>query len=233
MSSQTKCKALALVAVVGLLACASAAAGPSLSQNPGLKDHRQAARLHAAMQKGASQAGIASWYGGKFHGRRTANGEVYNMNGLSAAHKTLPFGTVVRVHNLDNGRIIDVRINDRGPFIKKRILDLSKGAAKKIGLIGAGVANVELSLVSWAGTSTAPAASPQELSEKWVQAGAFRDLDRARKLVNQLKRKDRRFAVYSQNGWHRVRARVDSAKEAKKLLKKLRRADVEATVVNP
>lgn len=94
-------------------------------------------------------SGMASWYGGKFHGRRTANGEKYNMNGISAAHKTLPFGTVVRVTNLNNGRTIDVRINDRGPFIKGRIIDLSKGAAKKIDMINDGVIPVKLQVLKY------------------------------------------------------------------------------------
>ncbi len=91
--------------------------------------------------------GIASWYGGKFHGRLTANGERYNKNGISAAHKTLPFGTVVRVKNLRNGKTVDVRINDRGPFIKGRIIDLSKGAAKKINMINDGIVPVELTIL--------------------------------------------------------------------------------------
>ena len=93
--------------------------------------------------------GIASWYGGKFHGRLTANGERYNKNGISAAHKTLPFGTEVRVKNLNNGKSVVVRINDRGPFIKGRIIDLSKGAAKKIDMIHDGVVPVELTILSY------------------------------------------------------------------------------------
>ena len=81
------------------------------------------------------ETGIASWYGPGFDGNVTANGEVYDMNGISAAHKTLPFGTVVRVVDFDTGRSIVVRINDRGPFIEGRIIDLSKGAAEKLGMV--------------------------------------------------------------------------------------------------
>ncbi len=93
---------------------------------------------------GFKQRGIASWYGKKFHGRKTANGEIYNMYAMSAAHKTLPLGTFVRVHNLENGKTIDVRINDRGPFIRGRIIDLSYKAASEIGIVGPGTAQVEV-----------------------------------------------------------------------------------------
>lgn len=96
-----------------------------------------------------SYNGIASWYGGKFHGRRTANGEKYNKNGISAAHKTLPFGTVVRVTNHRNGRTLDVRINDRGPFVEGRIIDLSEGAAKKLDMIRDGVVPVSLQVLKY------------------------------------------------------------------------------------
>lgn len=92
---------------------------------------------------------MASWYGPGFQGNRTANGERYDMNGISAAHKTLPFGTVVRVTNLNNGRSIDVRINDRGPFIKNRVIDLSKGAAQKIDMITDGVVPVRLQILTY------------------------------------------------------------------------------------
>ena len=95
------------------------------------------------------ETGIASWYGPGFHGNRTANGEIYDMNGISAAHKTLPFGTIVRVVDLETGRSIVVRINDRGPFIEGRIIDLSKGAAEKLGMIQRGVIPVGLRIVRW------------------------------------------------------------------------------------
>ncbi|WP_267383963.1 septal ring lytic transglycosylase RlpA family protein [Cyanobacterium sp. uoEpiScrs1] len=91
--------------------------------------------------------GMASWYGPGFHGRLTANGERYNQNGLTAAHKNLPFGTKVRVTNLNNGRSITVRINDRGPYAHGRIIDLSKGAARVIGLMGSGVAPVKIEIL--------------------------------------------------------------------------------------
>lgn len=93
---------------------------------------------------GFGQCGIASWYGKQFHGRKTANGETYDMYGISAAHKTLPLGTHVWVRNLQNNRELAVRINDRGPFVKDRIIDLSYGAAQKLGIVESGTAPVEL-----------------------------------------------------------------------------------------
>ena len=96
---------------------------------------------------GAYQIGQASYYGKKFHGRKTANGERFDMYAMTAAHRKLPFGTEVRVTNLVNGRSVVVRINDRGPFVRGRIIDLSYGAAKEIGLIQSGVAKVKLDIV--------------------------------------------------------------------------------------
>ena len=91
--------------------------------------------------------GVASYYGRRFHGRLTANGERFNMNAMTAAHKTLPFGTKVRVTNPRNGKSVTVRINDRGPFIKGRTIDLSRGAAQRIGMIASGHARVKMELV--------------------------------------------------------------------------------------
>ncbi len=95
------------------------------------------------------QVGYASWYGPKFHGRKTASGEPYNMHALTAAHKSLPFGTLVRVTNLENGKSVVVRINDRGPYVAGRIIDLSYAAAKKIGLDKIGVAKVRLEIIGY------------------------------------------------------------------------------------
>lgn len=89
-------------------------------------------------------AGVASWYGERFQGRRTASGDRFDMNQRTAAHRTLPFGTRVRVHNLDNGREVVVRINDRGPFLPGRVIDLSRAAASAIGIVQAGTARVAL-----------------------------------------------------------------------------------------
>ncbi|MEA3361249.1 MAG: septal ring lytic transglycosylase RlpA family protein [Thermodesulfobacteriota bacterium] len=99
-------------------------------------------------KEGFVQKGLASWYGKKFHGKKTANGEAYNMHDKTAAHKVLPFGTYVRVKNLANSRETVVRINDRGPFVKGRIIDLSFASAKKLGIVGSGVEKVRLVVLS-------------------------------------------------------------------------------------
>lgn len=96
---------------------------------------------------GASQTGVASWYGDPYHGRRTASGEVYDMNAWTAAHPTFVFGTWLRVRNLDNGKITEVRVNDRGPFVKNRIVDLSRASAREIDMIGPGTARVRLTVI--------------------------------------------------------------------------------------
>lgn len=96
---------------------------------------------------GYRQQGVASWYGPGFHGKKTASGEIYNMNGLSAAHNTLPLNTVVKVKNLHNHQEVTVRVNDRGPFVGDRVIDLSLGAARKLGMVGPGTVPVSLVVV--------------------------------------------------------------------------------------
>ena len=103
------------------------------------------AKADARQVRSRLASGIASWYGGRFHGRKTASGEAYDMEALTAAHPKLPFGSWVRVHNPANGRSVDVRINDRGPFIKRRIIDLSRAAARALGV--SGIHQVEISLL--------------------------------------------------------------------------------------
>jgi rare lipoprotein A len=125
------------------------------------------------------ETGIASWYGYPYHGRRAANGEIYDMEKLTAAHRTLPFGTWVEVHNLNNEKEITVRITDRGPFVDGRIIDLSKAAARAIDMIGPGVAKVKIRIVS------APPDVPA--SDVYaVQVGAFADKSRAERLRAKL-----------------------------------------------
>ncbi|HPX89413.1 MAG TPA: septal ring lytic transglycosylase RlpA family protein, partial [Methylophilaceae bacterium] len=101
----------------------------------------------SAVSKHKSMVGLASFYAAKFHGRRTANGEIFNTHALTAAHLSLPFGTKVKVTNLRNGKSVVVRINDRGPHVRGRIIDLSVAAAKKIGLNRAGTARVKLEVL--------------------------------------------------------------------------------------
>ncbi len=144
---------------------------------------------------GFSQTGIASWYGKKFHGRKTSNGETYNMYAMTAAHKTLPMETWVEVHNLENGQKIRVRINDRGPFVRGRIIDLSYTGAKKIGIADKGTAKVRVtalgSAVSYAKNSHTPIKfKPMDY---WkgnfsVQVGAFKSFANAQSYRDMLAR---------------------------------------------
>ncbi len=94
-----------------------------------------------------TETGIASWYGERFHGRRTASGEIFDMHALTAAHRTLAFGSIVRVTEMQTGESVDVRINDRGPSDSTRIIDLSYAAARKLGMLGRGVARVKLTVI--------------------------------------------------------------------------------------
>ena len=105
------------------------------------------ARTAKPVRLGTTQTGVASWYGEPYHGRKAASGEVYDMERLTAAHRAWPFDTWVRVRNLDNGRTVSVRITDRGPFIDKRIIDLSRAAAREIHMIGPGTARVKLQVI--------------------------------------------------------------------------------------
>jgi len=109
---------------------------------------------------GYNETGTASWYGTKFHGKKTANGERYDMHAMSAAHKTLPMPTMVRVTNLNNGRSIVVRVNDRGPFAKSRIIDLSYAAARALGYDNEGTAPVRVEALSQNSLATANSSSP-------------------------------------------------------------------------
>ncbi|HVN79232.1 MAG TPA: septal ring lytic transglycosylase RlpA family protein [Terriglobia bacterium] len=122
------------------------------------------------------RVGIASWYGDPYHGRRTSNGEIYNKYALTAAHRTLAFDTLVKVNNLENGKSVKVRINDRGPFVKDRIIDLSYAAAQEIRMVGPGSARVRLDILE-------TQANPYPLT---IQAGAFRQEQNATDLRNRL-----------------------------------------------
>jgi rare lipoprotein A len=145
--------------------------------------------------EGFIQYGKASWYGKKFHGRRTSNGEIYDMHKMSAAHKTLPMGTHVKVINLENKSELVVRINDRGPFVKGRIIDLSYAAAKKIGMVAPGTAKVKIvALGKEVGkikspVGIKPVVEIEELRRGafTIQVGAFKNKYNALKLVDRLK----------------------------------------------
>jgi peptidoglycan lytic transglycosylase len=128
------------------------------------------------------EEGIASWYGHPYDGRPTASGEIYNMYAMTAAHRTLPFGTRVRVHDLENHRSVEVRINDRGPFVKGRIIDLSYAAAQAMHMPG--TALVRLEILGYG--AQASAAPPPGVFA--VQVGAFQDRRNAERLKNQISR---------------------------------------------
>jgi rare lipoprotein A len=149
---------LALATVLWLGGCATQApSDPPVSAAPAAGDEPSVGAVAPAPAAGVPpqapvgvdtttdreiERGRASWYGPRFHGRRTASGETFNMHDLTAAHKTLPFGTRVRVRNLANGQEVAVRINDRGPHVRGRVIDLSRAAAEQIGLLTMGVATI-------------------------------------------------------------------------------------------
>jgi len=148
------------------------------------------------------QKGVASWYGTKFHGRRTSSGEPYDMLKLTAAHKTLPIPCYVRVTNKDNGRSLIVRVNDRGPFVKSRIIDLSYAAAHQLGMAEKGTANVEIETINFESTAAIkrksvkktvnaklPRAVPTESNKgRYIQVGAYSQHKNAQKLARVLDR---------------------------------------------
>jgi rare lipoprotein A len=145
---------------------------------------------------GYVEKGVASWYGSKFHGRKTSNGETYDMYRMTAAHKRLPLPTFVEVRNLENGRSVVVRVNDRGPFVENRIIDLSYAAASRIGMLGKGTALVEIRAIDprapkqpprVAATRPSPAPTPAGQAPRiFLQAGAFGDDGNAERLRSRL-----------------------------------------------
>jgi len=178
-----------------------------------------------------TEVGIASWYGHPFHGRRTANGEVYDMDGMTAAHKTLPFGSVVEVQNLDNGKKTVVRINDRGPFVEGRIIDLTRKAAREIDMVGPGTARVRVRVLGQMASSHTPTRIYT------VQVGAFRDKKNADKLRKTLSRSYRDVAMIKvemgDRTFYRVRVgKLSDVFQARELAGQLQKeSGVEAPVV--
>lgn len=162
------------------------------------------------------ETGIASWYGAPYHNRRASNGEIYNMHAMTAAHCTLPLGSVVRVTNLANDNSVIVRITDRGPFIKGRIIDLSQAAAKQIGLVQRGTGKVRVELLK------TPA--PVETGGKWaVQIGGFEKEKAARDLAGHLSRRYQTARVLTFDSpagdwWVRVRVKDDLRARAEEVL---------------
>ncbi|MEM7588414.1 MAG: septal ring lytic transglycosylase RlpA family protein [Acidobacteriota bacterium] len=176
----------------------------------------------------ATERGVASWYGEKFHGKPTASGVIYDMYGLTAAHRELPLGTIVDVRNLENGREVRVEINDRGPFIRGRIIDLSYGAAREIGMANAGLAKVEVRIVSVGGGPSGPLRTHRYT----VQVGAFRDRDNAVALEQRLKGQYSDVQMLVADGWHRVRVGTyRKSSDAEDVRRALARQGLEARVI--
>ncbi len=163
---------------------------------------------------GFQQRGIASWYGKKFHGRKTSNGEVYDMYGESAAHKTLPMGVFVKVTHLENKREIVVRINDRGPFVVGRIIDLSQGAAKKLGILESGTAQVHIQALGYRqakqGGNSYVSRVDYASGSFAVQIGAFSVSANAQRLADEMQTQFGRavVSVAVKNGQQVYRVRV-------------------------
>jgi rare lipoprotein A len=164
----------------------------------------------------ATEIGRASWYGPPYHNRRGSNGEVYNMHAMTAAHRTLPLASIVRVTNLKTGHTAVVRITDRGPFIPGRVLDLSLAAARKLDVYLPGTAEVKIEVMQ--------APSPLDTGGKWaVQIGGFPKAEEAAKLADHLQRRYRtaqvlRFASPAGGWWVRVRVLDDDRRRAQQLV---------------
>ncbi len=158
------------------------------------------------------ETGIASWYGAPYHNRRASNGEIYDMHAMTAAHRTLPLGSIVRVTCVESGESAVVRITDRGPFIEGRIIDLSQAAAQKIGLVRKGTAQVRVEVLK--------TPQPIEVGGRWaVQIGGFQTEDSARDLAGHLSRryhtaKVLTFPSPAGDWWVRVRVKDDDRERA-------------------
>jgi rare lipoprotein A len=182
---------------------------------------------------GKHQEGLASWYGGKFHGRATASGEIYDMDDMTAAHKTAPLGTWAYVTNLENQRSVLVKINDRGPFVRGRIIDLSRAAARTLEMQEKGIARVR---VKFLGMRTPEEARTGSGSLFTVQFGAFVDQEKAAALKNRLRPyfPDVYIKSFSLEGttFYRVRTgKLESRHEAEKAAKKVKRAGYPCTIM--
>ena len=171
--------------------------------------------------------GLASWYAEPYHGRKTASGEIFDSyRGMTAAHRTLPFNTMVRVTNMANGRSVDVRINDRGPFIDGRVIDLSVRAARLIDLMRPGTASVKLTVLK-----LAPISSPSAYA---VQVGAFENQRNAEELKRRLERQYAGVTIQTvseQKTLYRVRIGTPNIEAANDVAAKLQKQDFKPVVV--
>ncbi|MBS3818084.1 septal ring lytic transglycosylase RlpA family protein [bacterium] len=165
-----------------------------------------------------TQTGLASWYGAPFHGKTTSSKEIYNMYDLTAAHRTLPFGTMVMVTNLKNGKSVSVRINDRGPFVKGRVIDLSYAAARILNMVGPGVVPVKVEVL---GNIQSHPSTPKYC----VQVGAFIYKKNALSLRKKIRKyfNDVYMTVYKtpQEKYYRVRIKASTKKRAQHIAREL------------
>jgi rare lipoprotein A len=185
------------------------------ANNVSANNNKDALGISADIKPISVETGLASWYGAPYHNRRGSNGEIYNMHAMTAAHRTLPLGSIVRVSNVKTGHSTVVRITDRGPFVKGRILDLSEAAAKKVDVWQAGVAMVRVEVLR------SPA--PLETGGRWaVQIGAFEQEHAANKLASHLSHRYQTAKVLSFSSpvgdwWVRVRVQDDDRKRAEEV----------------
>jgi rare lipoprotein A len=178
---------------------------------------------------GATQEGTASWYGPGFHGNRTSSGEIYDQYDLTAAHPTLPLGTRVSVTNLQNGREVEVRVNDRGPFVKSRAIDLSYAAARSLGLLGPGTAPVRIEVLGNESVRLAPVTYT-------IQVGSFTSRDNAMRLLSTLAQRFDDVYVATLEGasgrYYRVRlGRFERRDEAERLARRVTPLGVSAIIL--
>ncbi len=159
-----------------VLACVWASSG--CAGRPPVRDRAPLDRP-AGYPVGHVERGVASWYGPGFHGHKTSNGEIYDMHRLTAAHRTLPLGSIVQVRSVATGKTVTVRINDRGPFAKGRIIDLSQAAAQTLGMLGAGTDRVELTVMAYEGR-------PGAMGYLQVQVSSFVEPANAKALAGRL-----------------------------------------------
>jgi rare lipoprotein A len=199
--------------------------------------HRASPRIPAAVKIGTTQKGIASWYGVPYHGRLAASGEIYDMEQFTAAHRSFPFNTWVEVTDLDNGKKVDVRVNDRGPFVRHRIIDLSLAAAREIDMVGPGTARVKLKVIAppraFAQAVPQPAPVPAPAAGLYtVQAGAFSTADRAASFAESLREQFPELRVESLGTvWRVLIGRSLPLDQAKQLAEKVRSAAGQAIIV--
>lgn len=186
----------------------------------------------SASPSGEAEVGLASWYGPEFHGRSTSSGEVFDMNDMTAAHRSLPFGTYVMVTNLDNDRTAVVRINDRGPFVKGRVIDLSYAAARVLGVYGPGTARVRLEVLK--GTA-APETAPEREKSWYVQVGAFSVQENAFNLKAELEKRWTGVVVSTFRTdsavYYRVRLKAASRQQASELAARLAAEGLQVIIV--